>query len=351
MFVGTVLLGATLLLGPTPALAPKTDVLYMKNGDRITCEVKTMDAGAVYVSLDYVDGTIAVNWSVIARLESTHLFLVELDDGSVHTGRISVRSIAETDSVLMEVTQPGGPSITLEVSRIAGLSRTSDSFFGRLNGNLTSGVSFAKGNNTTTYNIASNVNYPRPRWSVAMTFNSNLSSSSGSSTSTRNQFTLVGAHLMRWNNWYYTGFGSALQSAEQQISLQANLGAGIGRYLKKTSNVRASVVGGVVYQETNYEASVTTATSEDLVGLMLLGTLNYVKFKRTTLTLTIDAIPSLTDPGRFFFGSNASYFLKLFGTVNWNLSFYGNWDTQPPSGTSGNDYGINSGLSWTFGNQ
>jgi hypothetical protein len=43
--------------------------------------------------------------------------------------------------------------------------------------------------------------------------------------------------------------------------------------------------------------------------------------------------------------------LKLFGTINWNLSFYGNWDTQPPSGTSGNDYGINSGLSWTFGNQ
>ena len=156
---------------------------------------------------------------------------------------------------------------------------------------------------------------------------------------------------MRWNNWYYTGFGSGLQSAEQQISLQANFGGGIGRYLKKTSNLRASVVGGLVYQNTNYESSVTTATSEDLFGVMLLGTLNYVMFKRTSLNMTVDAIPSLTDPGRFFFNTNASYFLKLFGTINWNLSFYGNWDTQPPSGTSGNDYGVNSGLSWTFGNQ
>ena len=156
---------------------------------------------------------------------------------------------------------------------------------------------------------------------------------------------------MRWNNWYYTGFASGLQSAEQQISLQSNVGGGVGRYLKKTSTVRASVVGGMVYQNTNYESSVTTADSEDLLGLMLLGTLSYVRFKQTTLNLTVNAIPSLTDPGRFFFNTNASYFLKLFGTINWNLSFYGNWDTQPPAGTSGNDYGINSGLSWTFGNQ
>jgi hypothetical protein len=351
MLIGTALLGAALFFNPPTALGPKSDVIFMKNGDRMTCEIKTMDAGAIYVSLDYVDGTISVNWSRIASIETPQLFLVELDDGSVYTGHISVHPVEGSDSVLVEIAQPDGPNLTFDKSRIAGLSRTSATFFGRLNGNLTSGISFAKGNNTTTFNIASNVNYPRPRWSAAITFNSNFSNSTGSTASTRNNLTFVGAHLMRWNNWYYTGFGGALQSAEQQISLQANLGAGIGRYLKKTSNLRASVVGGVVYQTTNYEASVTTATSQELVGVMLLGTVNYVKFKRTTLNLTIDVIPSLTEPGRFFFNTNASYFLKLFGTINWNLSFYGNWDTQPPSGTSGNDYGINSGLSWTFGNQ
>ena len=351
MFVGTALLGTTLLFGSTAAAGPKEDVLYMKNGDRMTCEIKTMDAGAVYVSLDYVDGTISVNWIRIARLESPQLFLVELDDGTILSGHISARPVEGTDSVLVEVDRPDGSKLVVDKSRIAGLSRTSDTFFGRLNGNLTSGLSYAKGNNTATYNIASNVSYPRPRWSVALGFNSNFSSSTGAAASTRNQLTAVGAHMMRWNNWYYTGFASGLQSAEQQISLQSNVGGGVGRYLKKTSTVRASVVGGMVYQNTNYESSVTTADSEDLLGLMLLGTLSYVRFKQTTLNLTVNAIPSLTDPGRFFFNTNASYFLKLFGTINWNLSFYGNWDTQPPAGTSGNDYGINSGLSWTFGNQ
>ena len=146
---------------------------------------------------------------------------------------------------------------------------------------------------------------------------------------------------MRWNNWYYTGFGSGLQSAEQQISLQTNLGGGIGRYLKKTSNVRVSVVGGLVWQTDELRILRDLgAHRRNMLGVMLLGTAQLREVQdRPRCSLTANAIPSLSEPGRFFFNTNACYFLKLFGTINWNLSFYGNWDTQPPAGTSGNDYG------------
>ncbi len=351
MLLSAVLLGTALLLTPPSVLGPKTDILYMKNGDKLTCEIKSMDAGGIYVSLDYVDGSISVEWSRLARLESPNLFLVELDDGTVYTGNLSIHPVEGSDSVLVEITALDGRRVVFDKSQIAGFSSTSASFWGRLNGNISSGISYAKGNETTTYNVSANVNYPQPRWSAAVGANSNFSNSSGADASTRNQLQLTFGHLMRWNNWYYTGFGSGLQSSEQQISVQTNLGGGVGRYLKKTSNVRISVAGGLVWQGTTYESSVSTASREDMVGAMILGTVNYVKFKKTTLTLTANAIPSLSDAGRFYFNTNASYFLKLFGQVNWNLSFYGNWDTQPPAGTSGNDYGINSGLSFTFGNQ
>jgi hypothetical protein len=49
------------------------------------------------------------------------------------------------------------------------------------------------------------------------------------------------------------------------------------------------------------------------------------------------------------FDTNLAYYVKLFGKVDWNVSFYGNWDTQPPSGLSSSDYGASSGLSWSFG--
>ena len=40
----------------------KTDVLVMKNGDRMTCQIKGLEAGVLYVSFDYIDGTAQVEW-------------------------------------------------------------------------------------------------------------------------------------------------------------------------------------------------------------------------------------------------------------------------------------------------
>ena len=45
---------------------------------------------------------------------------------------------------------------------------------------------------------------------------------------------------------------------------------------------------------------------------------------------------------------NSTYYIKITGNLSW-VSFYGNWDNQPPPGFVGSDYGTSSGLSWTFG--
>jgi hypothetical protein len=42
---------------------------------------------------------------------------------------------------------------------------------------------------------------------------------------------------LRWNNWYYSGLGTFLQSSTQDIRLQTNLSGGIGRYLKNTNQL------------------------------------------------------------------------------------------------------------------
>ena len=53
----------------------------MKNGDRFTCEIKGLSAGVLSVKLTYVDGTIGVQWSQVAHLESNRLFLVQTESG------------------------------------------------------------------------------------------------------------------------------------------------------------------------------------------------------------------------------------------------------------------------------
>src|SRR5271157_5944728 len=89
MNIRVALLISALILS-TPLFArTNTDVLVMKNGDRMTCQVKGLDAGVLYVSFDYIDGTSSVQWSKVARLESNQLFIVKTEDGSVYTGRLN----------------------------------------------------------------------------------------------------------------------------------------------------------------------------------------------------------------------------------------------------------------------
>ena len=77
--------------------------------------------------------------------------------------------------------------------------------------------------------------------------------------------------------------------------------------------------------------------------------LQFFRFNKTNGTLTATLLPAINDPGRVKFNLNTTYYIKLRGNLSWNVSFYGNWDTQPPNGLPGSDYGSSSGLSWTFG--
>src|SRR5512143_2202868 len=89
MNIRTMILSSVLLLLAQPLLArDKTDLLVMKNGDHMTCEVKGLDAGALYVAFDYIDGTASVDWSKVARIESEQIFVVKSADGSVYTGTL-----------------------------------------------------------------------------------------------------------------------------------------------------------------------------------------------------------------------------------------------------------------------
>ena len=152
-----------------------------------------------------------------------------------------------------------------------------------------------------------------------------------------------------WNNWFYTGLASFLQSSEQDIRLQSNIGGGIGRYLKNTNRSTIALIGGVAWQATNYNQALGPVPRQNVGAAMVGGEMKFFKFNKTNLDVTATAFPALSQPGRIYVNTNATYYIKITGDLSWNISFYGNWDNQPPMRLSGSDYGTSSGLSFTFG--
>jgi hypothetical protein len=327
----------------------KTDELVMKNGDRMTCEVKGLDAGVLYVSFDYIDGTTSVDWAKVAHLESTQLFVVKTEDGSVYSGTLRTTETAADRPVKIQVMETPERETTLDRSQIVQMIATSDKFWQRFNGNVSFGVIYSKGNQSTQYTLGSQTSYVRKRWNASAAFDSNLSSSTGATASTRNAIGISALRLLPWNNWFYSGLADFLQSSEQSITLQSTLGGGLGRYLKNTNRATITLLGGAAWQNTNYGTSITVRGDQNIAAGLIYAQARFFTFSKTSFDATAAMLPALTDPGRVRFNANASYYIKIFSDLKWNVSFYGNWDTRPPPGLSGSDYGTSSGLSWTFG--
>jgi hypothetical protein len=118
--------------------------------------------------------------------------------------------------------------------------------------------------------------------------------------------------------------------------------------LKNTNRATITVLGGFAWQNTQYSQANLSGT-QNLAAAMLAGEVKLFKFNKTNLDLSGVVFPVLSDPGRIKANMNASYYIKITGDLSWNISFYGNWDNQPPPHFAGSDYGTSSGLSWTFG--
>jgi hypothetical protein len=79
-------LAAAIGLAGTAWAAPKTDVIVLVNGDRLTGEVKGLERGKLSFKTD-ATGTIQVEWDKVASLQSGQYLQVELTSGLRYAGR------------------------------------------------------------------------------------------------------------------------------------------------------------------------------------------------------------------------------------------------------------------------
>ncbi len=81
-----------------PAWAAKTDIVILQNGDRITGEIKRLEAGVLRLSTDHM-GTINIEWRFIRRIFSDQNQTVEMIDGTRLVGKL-VKGEDEEDLII-----------------------------------------------------------------------------------------------------------------------------------------------------------------------------------------------------------------------------------------------------------
>src|SRR5918994_681074 len=143
--------GFLLLLAVGRAEAQKTDSVWIRNGDRITGEVKSLTRGLLKYSTDDL-GTISIEWDKVDRISTTTLLEVQLRSGQKFYGHLG---LGPRGWLVLGVD-------TLALAGIVAVTPIDGNLLGRLNGYLDLGFSYQKANKTVQITTGGRVVYRGP---------------------------------------------------------------------------------------------------------------------------------------------------------------------------------------------
>jgi putative salt-induced outer membrane protein YdiY len=341
VFLGSL---AGFVAGVPPVWArTKTDILHMKNGDKITCEIKRMEHGQLLVKTDYTKGTLTINWEKIGRIESKQLFVLETEQGNYYSGEI--RTDAK-ESQNVDVTL-GGTQTVLRQRMVVTMEQLGRGFIGRMKGAVDYGFSFARSNKQTQSTLHLDLNSRSEETYTTFAADSLFSTTGGVETNRHSASTSY-SHRLGSSNWSLTAFGVALSSGQQQLDLRTTFGGGVERRFIYTNRNYLIGAAGVVYTKEKFSQAVNGQnhfnSAEGALGVKY----STFRFDSTEWINTLWVYPSMTTRGRVRSTFDSSLYLDLVGDLYFRLGVYHTYDSQPPTDTPKSDYGITTSIGWSF---
>jgi hypothetical protein len=343
-WAASLLLLATLFACPgTVSAAPKTDVVVLRNGDRITGEVKALEHNLLRFSTDSM-GTIYIEWDKIDSLQSGQYLLLESTDGTRYYGQLEPGG---GESQLQIRRGPDSPEETVDMARIVRAEPiVGGRVIDRLDGYVSAGLDVAKANDRRSIDFAGGLS-SRTRvrsWSVDGSMN--LTDDSGGETSERYQ--LQGSYRQfRRGRDFYEGFGGFERNSELDLNLRTLAGAGIGRYFVQTNRAEWMGVVGLAVSRENSTGGGTLDSLEAVLGTNF--SIFRYDFPETDIGGTLSVLPSLTESGRYRAEMDLRAKYEFVDDLYFELKVYGSYDSQPPLADSEqSDYGLTTSLGYSF---
>ncbi len=322
------------------ALADKTDVIYLKNGDRVTGEIKSLLRGKLTFSTDHM-GTIAIEWDDILEIVSDTGQVIELTDGKRIYGPLTKPE--NTDLLLVKTSQGQEVVDTLDV---IAMYPVASGFWDRLDLTANLGFSWDKGSNVGKYNFGFDSVYRRTKSQTRANFSSEITTQAEATDTSRTVFDTNHTIFME-NKKFRAYFGNLERNDELGLDLRVIAGAGYGWIPVRSQSSWFSLGAGL---NINHEIPSTGASETNLEAAGMM-TYEFYKYSTPERSFRVDMqiFPSITDFGRWRAAFSTDFRFEIFNDLFWKLNFYANYDSSPLSiEGSSSDYGITSSVAYKF---
>jgi putative salt-induced outer membrane protein YdiY len=326
------------LLGRAQARA-KTDVVTLKNGNEITCEVVSLSRGKLRVKTDDM-GTVSIEWDKVAALTAEGLFEIEDLAGHLYYGPLDT----VPEKGLQVATAAGIQSVPLLT--VARLMYIEASFWKRLSGSIDLGAGYTKSSDLAQFNGEVTVKFTRPTFVSELNASSYIQRQKGVDDTTRNSVSL-GYARTRENRQFILGRLSADQNRELGYDLRAGLTGAYGKYFVRNQGHEVLGAAGLYV---NREIPIEGESVTNLEALFAFDWASFsYDFPKTDIELKTVFIVGLADRGRYRADVDVRVSRELFKDFSLVVKGYYNYDSRSPTeGVSKDDYQISLAIGYKF---
>lgn len=324
----------------TPVTDPeKSDVLVLRNGDRMTGDLRELSRGVVTFRTDAA-ATIYVKWTRVVTALTDKVFEIRLNDGRRYIGsmapgqaayRVDIRAVRDT--------------LEIPIRTVVELVRIKKTFWERLDGSVDVGFDYSQQNSKLDLNLSTKIKYDIANNRVSLAFDGSFSRQDSVSDIKRGNVSALYLHGLG-ERWFWAGAGASATNSQLSLEASGSLGTGPGRFLILSNTVTLGAWIGIYYRTERY----TDNSARSTMPLSLMTDFQWFSWAGLTRDVSsrLAIAPVLNDQGRWQISFTANAKRELLSFLYLNLGIREYFDSKPPTEANKNDFSFTTSLSWTF---
>ena len=326
---------------PSKAPPATIDEVTIRNGDRISGEIKSYEEGRLLLSAP--EGDINIKWNKIQSIRSSKVFEIETTTGDHFLGTLAP---SEPPGRLLLVVE-GGASRAFDFFDVVRITPIFQTFFRMIDGSFDLGANYTHASDLLQFNVSSDLVYKKPKFAVLTDLSLFYSRQNGETTSQRGtlKFTYLALRPHRWVYGSLLGFEN---NRDLGLQLRSTVGLFVGRFFVLRNQTTLVVTAGLLG---NHESGTSGEVANNLEGAV---DARYSTFTYDYPKIWFDAylrlIPGITDAPRFRVDANVKLKREIVvKDLYLAVSVFYNYDSVPPSTHAvKSDWGPVISIGWTF---
>ena len=334
LFLMIIILPAKLFAGP------KTDTVFLKNGDRITGEIKRLEYGVLFLKTSGL-GTINIEFDRIKTFYSKDRFTIKLASGLRFFGTIDTSGVE--GYVILQVSSF---SIQEPISEIVELFPVKRAFWKRLDGSIDFGYSYTKASTVSQLDFAGHIDYRVEKSISKLNTSFTVTDQEGKDRIRKQDYSFAYNRLFK-RKWFAAGAIGMQQNTELGVDYRYWGGPAIGNHIVNNNLHVLSGLGGVLVMT---EKSLADSIINSIEGIVQLD-YRIFRFNKPDIDIksNINFYPSFTSVGRYRIEYNLNAKLEIFNDFYFGVRFYDNYDSKPVDKTAeNNDWGVTTSIGYSW---